>query len=185
MMSPKASFPFFLLFSSPLLLGYHRLWIKCALSTWSLKVWKSIVSSLLKASLTFRITWFLMSCVTIIKAALARLLFAGHSWITVWRVVEQEKIDWYWRIGIAIILILLVEGFHALCYRKGEELPWLCPSVLIYLSWWVTNRKVTCFCFPGKLNLFLFFFIDATFQAKIRVFNFLYPFFAFYKICKN
>ncbi|XP_059083788.1 transmembrane protein 26-like isoform X2 [Tigriopus californicus] len=91
-----------------------------------------------------------MSCVTIIKAALARLLFASHSWITVWRVVEQEKSDWYWRVGIAIIMILMVEGFHALCYRKGEELAWLCPSVLIYLSCiipsiWIlelrTNRK--------------------------------------------
>ncbi|TRY76799.1 hypothetical protein TCAL_10458, partial [Tigriopus californicus] len=47
-------------------------------------------------------------------------------------------------------MILMVEGFHALCYRKGEELAWLCPSVLIYLSCiipsiWIlelrTNRK--------------------------------------------
>jgi hypothetical protein len=52
--------------------------------------------------------------------------------VTVWRVVSQEQ-DSYWQLAIGI-LVLAAEGFHALCYRKGEELSWFCPSVLIYLA---------------------------------------------------
>ena len=85
-----------------------------------------------------------------LKAALARFLFGLHTLVTVWRVVSQEE-DSYWKMAIGI-LIQALEGFHALCYRKGEELSWFCPSVLIYLgsivpAIWIlelkTNRRET------------------------------------------
>ena len=31
------------------------------------------------------------------------------------------------------ILLLILEGLHSLCYRRGEELKWFCPSVFLYL----------------------------------------------------
>lgn len=61
-----------------------------------------------------------MSCVTLVKAALARFLFGFHSLVAVWRVVSQEE-DSYWKLGIGII-ILMLEGLHSLCYRKGTEI---------------------------------------------------------------
>lgn len=73
-----------------------------------------------------------MSCVTLVKAALARALFGAHTMVTVWRVVTQEDTDAYWKLAVGI-LVLALEGFHALCYRKGQELSWFCPSVFIYL----------------------------------------------------
>ena len=57
-----------------------------------------------------------MSCVTLVKAALARFLFGSHALVTVWRVVSQEG-DHYWKIGIGII-VLFCDGLHALCNRK-------------------------------------------------------------------
>ena len=98
-----------------------------------------------------------MSCVTLVKAALARFLFAVHILITVWRVVQQVRTtsarkykkkylpnvvllkyifkagDGYWKFAIGI-LFLIGEGLHSLCYRRGEELKWICPSVVIYLA---------------------------------------------------
>ena len=102
-----------------------------------------------------------MSCVTLVKAALARALFGAHTMVTVWRVVTQEDqvgylcstqitysrftwlhadlwLSWqdsYWKLAVGI-LVLALEGFHALCYRKGQELSWFCPSVFIYLCRW-------------------------------------------------
>ena len=29
---------------------------------------------------------------------------------------------------------MIGEGLHSLCYRRGEELKWICPSVVIYLA---------------------------------------------------
>ena len=72
-----------------------------------------------------------MSCVTLVKAALARFLFGLHTLVAIWRVVSQEE-DKYWQLAIGI-LVLLLEGLYALCYRKGQELEWFCPSVFIYL----------------------------------------------------
>ena len=40
-----------------------------------------------------------MSCVTLVKAALARFLFGVHILVTVWRVVSQEE-DAYWKLAI-------------------------------------------------------------------------------------
>ena len=57
-----------------------------------------------------------MSCVTLVKAALSRVLFGAHALVTVWRVVSQEG-DTYWKLGIGII-ILFCDGLHALCNRK-------------------------------------------------------------------
>ena len=101
-----------------------------------------------------------MSCVTLVKAALSRVLFGAHALVTVWRVVSQEG-DTYWKLGIGII-ILFCDGLHALCNRKvflsivsqksefpnhietiindmilnfqGEELKHFCPSVFIFLA---------------------------------------------------
>ena len=69
---------------------------------------------------------------TSVKAALARFLFGSHALVTVWRVVSQEE-DVYWNLAVGIV-VLILEGIHALCYRKGEELSWFCPSVFIYLA---------------------------------------------------
>lgn len=89
-----------------------------------------------------------MTCVTLVKAALARLLFGLHALATIRRVVRQEG-DNYWYMGIGI-LVLFGEGLHALCYRRGEELKWFSPSVFFYLASivpaiWIleldTNRK--------------------------------------------
>ncbi len=73
-----------------------------------------------------------MSIVTLTKAALARMLFGAHTMLTIWRVVKQENRDAYWKLG-AGILVMALEGFHAICSRKGQELSWFCPSVFIYL----------------------------------------------------
>ena len=61
-----------------------------------------------------------MSCLTLVKAALVRLLFGIHALVTVWRVVSQEE-DSYWKLAIGII-VLFLEGLHALCYRKVKDL---------------------------------------------------------------
>ena len=60
-----------------------------------------------------------MSCLTLVKAALVRLLFGVHALVTVWRVVSQEE-DSYWKLAIGII-VLFLEGLHALCYRKVKD----------------------------------------------------------------
>ena len=73
-----------------------------------------------------------MTCVTLVKAALARFLFAVHALIAIWRVKEQEG-DKYWKLAFGI-LCLFGEGMHSLCYRRGEELKWFSPSVFIYLA---------------------------------------------------
>ncbi len=89
-----------------------------------------------------------MTCVTLVKAALARFLFGLHALITIRRVAHQEG-DKYWNLAIGI-LVLFGEGLHSLCYRRGEELKWFSPSVFIYLATIVpaiwklelgTNRK--------------------------------------------
>ena len=49
-----------------------------------------------------------MTCVTLVKAALARFLFAIHALMTIWRVVQQEGDD-YWKLAVGI-LCLLGEG---------------------------------------------------------------------------
>ena len=90
-----------------------------------------------------------MTCVTLVKAALARFIFGLHVFITVWRVTQSKEGDTYWFIAIGI-LCLFGEGLHSLCYRRGEELKWFCPSVFIYLvnivpAIWIlelhTNRR--------------------------------------------
>ena len=60
----------------------------------------------------------IMSCLVLVKAALARFLFGAHTVLTVWRVVSQEE-DGYWKLAIGV-LVLILEGLHALCYRKGK-----------------------------------------------------------------
>ena len=72
-----------------------------------------------------------MTCVTLVKAVLARFLFGLHILVTVWRLKQQEG-DSYWIFAIGI-LCLILEGLHSLCYRRGEELKWFCPSVFLYL----------------------------------------------------
>ena len=70
-----------------------------------------------------------MTCLKGVKAVLARTMFSLHALITLWRLVSQgqEKLimiilnfsvegDEYTKIGIAIIIQIL-EGLHALCYR--------------------------------------------------------------------
>ena len=65
-----------------------------------------------------------MSCVTLVKAALARFLFGSHALVTVWRVVshfeDESEGDSYWKLGIGII-ILFCDGLHALCNRKVSD----------------------------------------------------------------
>ena len=60
--------------------------------------------------LTYSISELLlrMTCVTLVKAALARFLFAIHALMTIWRVVQQEGDD-YWKLAVGI-LCLLGEG---------------------------------------------------------------------------
>ncbi len=43
---------------------------------------------------------------------------------------QEGDSNWIHAIGI---LILFLEGLHSLCYRRGEEFKWFCPSVFIYL----------------------------------------------------
>ena len=85
-----------------------------------------------------------MSCLVLVKAALARFLFGTHTLVIIWRVVSQEQeedvdrnmfetILLYWMLIVGII-VLFLEGLYALCYRKGEELRHVCPSVVIYLA---------------------------------------------------
>ena len=50
------------------------------------------------------------NCVTLVKAALARFLFAIHALMTIWRVVQQEG-DEYWKLAVGI-LCLFGEGTH-------------------------------------------------------------------------
>lgn len=48
-----------------------------------------------------------MSCATVVKAALARALFAAHTMVTVWRVVTQEDQDAYWKLAVGILAMAL------------------------------------------------------------------------------
>ena len=72
-----------------------------------------------------------MSCVTLVKAALARFLFGAHALVTVWRVVSQEG-DSYWKLGIGII-ILFCDGLHSVCNRKVNEIKVLiqCKNIIL------------------------------------------------------
>ena len=89
-----------------------------------------------------------MSCVTLVKAALSRVLFGAHALVTVWRVVSQEG-DTYWKLGIGII-ILFCDGLHALCNRKVSY------SLLIFMFMSIDtvneNYLITKF-FPTKHSL--------------------------------
>ena len=104
-----------------------------------------------------------MTCVKGVKAVLARTMFSLHALITLWRLVSQgegrlpgsplssilffPEGDAYTKIGFAILLQIL-EGLHSLCYRKGQELSWFCPSVFFYLiavcpSVWILEIQMT------------------------------------------
>ena len=106
-------------------------------------------------------------------------MFTNNSQISINPVFNLLEGDKYTKIGIAIILQVL-EGLHALCYRlvsfivkenktilnlrKGQELSWFCPSVFFYLvavcpSVWILEIEMTsirCYFEPYTLSIPMF-----------------------------
>ncbi|XP_064628932.1 uncharacterized protein LOC135488280 [Lineus longissimus] len=73
-----------------------------------------------------------MGCITIIKALLTRILFAGHSFITIWRVVGLLDNPYYWGLSGGLLL-LIIETFYTLIKRKGYDYKWVSPAFFFYL----------------------------------------------------
>ena len=60
---------------------------------------------------------------SIFAALLTRLLFAGHSFIAVWRLTDQTDDTRYWALTF-LLLLLLFEGIYTVIKRKGREWRW-------------------------------------------------------------
>ena len=66
---------------------------------------------------------FLKTFEKIIKAVIARSLYALYTVLVVWRVTEALQDDSYWSLLFCISLIG-VETLHTIVWRKGGELKW-------------------------------------------------------------
>ncbi|OQV12982.1 putative Transmembrane protein 26 [Hypsibius exemplaris] len=74
-----------------------------------------------------------LACFKVFKAILARLIFAVHGFIAIWRVtVIYENNRFYYLCGTLGCLVL--ETVLSICIRQGEELKWFSPSVFFYLA---------------------------------------------------
>ncbi|XP_066965722.1 uncharacterized protein [Macrobrachium rosenbergii] len=74
-----------------------------------------------------------MAFITIVKAIVARALFAIHAFISVWKLVDLKQgqvVYWYM---VAPLMFQGFEGIVSICARNGEEMKWFCPSVFLYL----------------------------------------------------
>nr|XP_039250964.1 uncharacterized protein LOC120328518 [Styela clava] len=75
---------------------------------------------------------FLKTFSDIIKAVVARGLYAVYALLAVWRVTVALQEPLYWFLLFCIILIA-TEALHTIIERKGGELKWITPSVFFYL----------------------------------------------------
>ena len=71
-----------------------------------------------------------MTCVTLVKAALARFLFAIHALMTIWRVVQQEGDD-YWKLAVGILCLLGEGTLHSdqFYYISGYKNELICKEI--------------------------------------------------------
>ncbi|XP_071962225.1 transmembrane protein 26-like [Antedon mediterranea] len=74
-----------------------------------------------------------MSVISLIKAVVARLLFAVHGVLVAWRVTDLEDDQIYYLLLIPVVL-LAVEMIFTLKFTENGEWKWFCPSVLLYLA---------------------------------------------------
>ncbi|KAJ8320475.1 hypothetical protein KUTeg_002062 [Tegillarca granosa] len=74
-----------------------------------------------------------MRCVTIIRALLVRIMFAGHGVIAIWRLYMVIQETWCWYLSGAIGF-LVIETIVTLYKNNGKEWKWFCPSVFFYLG---------------------------------------------------
>ncbi|XP_042864969.1 transmembrane protein 26-like [Penaeus japonicus] len=74
-----------------------------------------------------------MAFITVIKAIIARSLFALHSFIAVWKLVDimDGQVGYWYLVGL--LMLQAFEGIVSICARNGEEMKWFCPSVFLYL----------------------------------------------------
>lgn len=64
-----------------------------------------------------------LACFKVFKAILARLIFAVHGFVAIWRVVVIYKNNkFYYLCGTLGCLVL--ETVLSVCIRQGEELKW-------------------------------------------------------------
>lgn len=59
----------------------------------------------------------------LLRALLARLLFAVHGLVVIWRVASIYKDNIYWLFGICLIAIF-IEGGLVIYQRHGNETTW-------------------------------------------------------------
>ena len=83
-----------------------------------------------------------MTCVTLVKAALARFLFAIHALMTIWRVVQQEGDD-YWKLAVGILCLLGEGTLHSdrFYYIRGYKNELICMYNILDIV--ATNTKST------------------------------------------
>ncbi|XP_076451190.1 transmembrane protein 26-like [Babylonia areolata] len=73
-----------------------------------------------------------MSCVSVARAVLVRLLFAVHGLVAIWLLVTVTREDRFWYMASGMGLLVL-EMTITLGKKGGKEWKWFCPSVFIYL----------------------------------------------------
>ncbi|KAK3095794.1 hypothetical protein FSP39_019279 [Pinctada imbricata] len=71
--------------------------------------------------------------INIIQAILVRCLLALSSLLSVWRAADVRQDDIYWLLGLTNV-ILAIETFLVVKFRRGKETIWACPCFLIYLA---------------------------------------------------
>lgn len=59
----------------------------------------------------------------IARALLARLLFATHGLIVIWRVASIYKDIKFWLFGVCLV-VLFLEGALLILQREGDETRW-------------------------------------------------------------
>ncbi|XP_071792566.1 transmembrane protein 26-like [Asterias amurensis] len=90
-----------------------------------------------------------MGMISVIKAILARSLFAIHGILTVWRVTDVNSNPLYYLLIIPICLLPL-EMILTLKATKNGEWKWFCPSVFLYLASVVPGLWLLNFDLYGK-----------------------------------
>ncbi|XP_070576555.1 transmembrane protein 26-like [Ptychodera flava] len=77
-----------------------------------------------------------MKClsVSMVKAALTRILFVCHGFVATWRVVAVREDTVYWLLMIPSLAMLVLELPLTTIVTKAGEWKWFAPSVFLYLS---------------------------------------------------
>uniref|UniRef100_A0A915IVS0 Transmembrane protein 26 n=1 Tax=Romanomermis culicivorax TaxID=13658 RepID=A0A915IVS0_ROMCU len=68
----------------------------------------------------------------VMGALIARMLFAAHNIVAIWRLYDETEDMTFWLLGFAPILLFL-EAAVTILWHQGDEYTWFCPSVFLFL----------------------------------------------------